>query len=65
MGISPVRYINRKKVERAQLILLTEQLPVKEVAYRLGFNDHSYFISLFRQIVGISPQEYRRRNGGS
>ena len=65
MGISPVRYINRKKVERAQLILLTEQLPVKEVAYRLGFNDHSYFIRLFRQIVGISPQEYRRRNGGS
>lgn len=63
MGMSPVRYINRKKIERAQLMLLTEQVPVKEVAYRLGFSDHSYFIRLFRQTVGISPQEYRRRNG--
>ena len=63
MNMPPVRYINRKKIERAQLMLLTEQLPVKEVAYRLGFSDHSYFIRLFRQTVGISPQEYRRRNG--
>ena len=63
MGMSPVRYINRKKMERAQLMLLTEQVPVKEVAYRLGFSDHSYFIRLFRQTVGMSPQEYRRRNG--
>ena len=44
-------------------MLLTEQVPVKEVAYRLGFSDHSYFIRLFRQTVGISPQEYRKRNG--
>lgn len=63
MGISPIRYINRKKMERAQLMLLTEQVPVKEVAYRLGFSDHSYFIRLFHQTVGMSPQEYRRRNG--
>jgi AraC-like DNA-binding protein len=55
--------LNRKKIERTQLMLLTEQVPVKEVAYRLGFSDHSYFIRLFRQTVGISPQEYRRRNG--
>ncbi|MBQ2435629.1 MAG: helix-turn-helix transcriptional regulator, partial [Bacteroidaceae bacterium] len=63
LGMSPVRYINRKKIERAQLMLLTEQVPVKEVAYRLGFSDHSYFIRLFRQTVGITPQEYRKRNG--
>lgn len=44
-------------------MLLTEQVPVKEVAYRLGFSDHSYFIRLFHQTVGMSPQEYRRRNG--
>lgn len=63
MGMSPVRYINRKRMEHAQLMLLTEPISVKEVAYRLGFSDHSYFIRLFRQCVGISPQEYRKRNG--
>lgn len=44
-------------------MLPSEVVPVKEVAYRLGFSDHSYFIRFFHQTVGISPQEYRRRNG--
>ena len=39
--------------------LLTEDVAVKEVAYTLGFNDHSYFIRLFKKITGRTPQEYR------
>ena len=58
---TPVQYINRKKVERAQLLLFTSDCSVKEVAYKLGFSDHSYFIPLFRKIAGITPQEYRRQ----
>ena len=60
-GISPVQYINRKKVERAQLLLFTTDKTVKEVAYKLGFSDQNYFIRLFRKLAGITPQEYRRR----
>lgn len=63
-GTSPVQYINKKKVERAQLLLFTTEQPVKEVAYSLGFSDHSYFIRLFRKLTGITPQEYRRRLKG-
>ena len=58
-GISPLQYINRKKIERAQLLLLTDSMPVKELAYQLGFNDHSYFIRLFRKLTGTTPMEYR------
>lgn len=58
-GVSPLQYVNRKKVERAQLLLLTEDMAVKEVAYRLGFGDHSYFIRLFKKVTGRTPQEYR------
>ena len=60
-GISPVQYINRKKVERAQLLLFTTDKSVKEIAYMLGINDHSYFIRLFRKVAGITPQDYRRQ----
>ena len=60
-GLSPVRYINLKKVERAQLLLYTTDCSVKEVAYKLGFSDHSYFIRLFHKVAGITPQEYRRQ----
>lgn len=61
LGIPPLQYINQKKVERAQLLLITEDVSVKEIAYTLGFNDHSYFIRLFKKISGATPQEYRNR----
>lgn len=58
-GMSPLQYVNHKKVEKAELLLLTEDMPVKEVAYTLGFSDHSYFIRLFKKMTGRTPQEYR------
>jgi AraC-like DNA-binding protein len=60
-GFSPVQYINRKKVERAELLLFTSDKTVKEVAYTLGFSDENYFIRLFRKHTDTTPQEYRRR----
>ena len=59
-GTSPIQYINKKKVERAQLLLYTTNKTVKEVAYALGFSDQNYFIRLFRKVAGITPQEYRK-----
>lgn len=60
-AISPLQYINKKKMEKAQLLLLTEDMTVKEIAYTLGFHDHSYFIRLFKKKLGITPLEYRER----
>ena len=58
-SLSPIQYINKKRVERAQLLLFTTDLSVKEVAYHLGISDHSYFSRLFRKVAGITPKEYR------
>ena len=60
-GVPPVQYINRKKVERAQLLLFTTNKTVKEVAYTLGFSDQNYFIRMFRKHTDTTPKEYRRR----
>ena len=59
-GLSPLRYMNRKRMEKCQLLLITSDLTVKEVAYTTGFSDHSYFIRLFKKLVGMTPQEYRQ-----
>ncbi len=59
IGVSPLKYINKKKVERAQVMLITEDLSVKEIAYRLGFDDHSYFIRLFKKMTHTTPLKYR------
>ena len=58
-GTTPLQYINKKKIEKAQITLITEDLPCKEIAYKLGFSDASYFIRLFKKITGLTPQEYR------
>lgn len=64
-GFSPVQYINKKKIERAQLLLFTTDKTVKEIAYIMGFSDQNYFIRLFRQLTEITPQEYRKKSLGT
>lgn len=59
IGCTPQQYINQKKVEQAQLALMTEEMPVKNLAYQLGFEDASYFCRLFRQHTGYTPLQYR------
>lgn len=58
-GLSPLRYVNRKKILHAQKLLLTTGLTVQQVASRVGFDDASYFIRLFKKHVGFTPQDYR------
>ena len=55
----PLQYINQKKIEKAQLILITEDIPVKNIAYLLAYEDHSYFNRLFKKITDVTPQQYR------
>lgn len=58
-GIPPLQFINKKKMEKAQLLLITEDMTIKELAYQLGFNDQSYFNRLFKRTYNTTPQEYR------
>ena len=59
LGTTPLQYINQKKIEKAQLLLITEELAVKEIAFQLAFDDYSYFNRLFKKTTGVTPQEYR------
>jgi len=59
MTITPYQYIYQKKIERAQLLLITTDLSIKDIAYSLAFNDVSYFSKLFKITTGHTPKEYR------
>lgn len=61
MNTTPGAYIIAKKIEQAQLRLVTEMTPVKEIAFSLGFDDPAYFNRIFKKQVGVSPLAYRRR----
>jgi len=59
MNDTPIDYINRKKIENAQLMLVINDTPVKDIACSLAFENIPYFNRLFKQLVGKTPTQYR------
>lgn len=60
MQCTPGKYINQKKIEQAQLIMLVKDISIKELAYQLGFENISYFNRLFKKIAGENPGKMQR-----
>jgi AraC-like DNA-binding protein len=60
IGMSPVDYLLRRRVQRAQQLLIASDLDVAEVAGRVGFADPFYFSRLFKRRCGATPSDYRR-----
>ena len=60
LGETPKNYIIRLKMERAEFMLITTDMPVKNIAVLLGYDEVSYFTSLFKKKVGYAPNEYRK-----
>jgi len=60
MGRTPGKYINQKKIEKAQQIMLIRDLSIKDLAYSLGFENISYFNRLFKKMTGENPGSYRK-----
>ena len=59
VGKSFVRYLNDYRLERAAEALLADNRPVGEIRKAVGFSGDSYFIALFRERYGCTPQQYR------
>lgn len=58
---TPTQYIIQRKIERAQLMLITSDLLIKDIAYELSFENISYFNRLFKKATGLTPSDYRKR----
>ena len=56
---TPNAYITKRKLEKAELSLVTTAMPVKSIADILGYDDYSYFNRLFKKYAGVTPQKYR------
>lgn len=60
-GISPVAYFRKEKIESAREMLKDSEFTVYEIATILGFSSESHFVKAFREQVGMTPGEYRRK----
>ena len=60
-GMSAKQYIINRLMTESKKILQQGELSVSEIAWKLGFDDSSYFIRLFRNEAGISPLVFRKQ----
>jgi hypothetical protein len=56
-----MRYLTRRRIERAQDLLRTANLTVTEVCMMVGFSSLGSFSSRFGELVGETPTQYRDR----
>ena len=57
-GMSPYQYFITIKLNKAKEFLQTKEFSIKEIAFKLGFQDQYYFSRLFKKKTGISPSHY-------
>ena len=60
MGLSPINYIVRQRIERAKKLLVETELPIADIALQAGFSGQSHFTTFFRKLVGLTPRSFRR-----
>lgn len=58
-GMSPIKYKNKLKAEKAAELLSTGEYTVSEAAYLVGINDIAYFNRIFNQVFGRNPGEFK------
>jgi len=60
MGVTPITYLTRYRVQQAKGLLEAGDKGVTQVALEVGFSDSHYFARVFRREVGLPPSAYRR-----
>ena len=62
LRVTPIKYINYLRLEKAKKMLTESNFSVFEIAFATGFEDQFYFSRIFKKQYGISPLSYRFEN---
>jgi AraC-like DNA-binding protein len=60
-GITPHRYLVRRRIEKAQYLLAYSEMSVTDICYEVGFQSLGSFSTQFRRYTGYSPINHRLR----
>ena len=59
MGIGPLDYIRRVRLQKAAVLLSQHRFTVAEISYMVGFKTPSYFAKCFQNQYGMKPSQYQ------
>jgi len=60
-GMSVNEYVTLYRLKVAARIMNSEDVPVSEIGFRVGFTSHSYFSKCFKKQFGMTPREFKER----
>ena len=60
IGISPIQYINRIRLEKAKKLIMQSNMTIGEIASSVGINDVSHFSKSFKNYTGFTPSEFKK-----
>lgn len=60
LGISFTHLLTKTRMEKASELLLSTELPIHEIAERVGYDTQHYFSTAFKKTIGVSPNQYRK-----
>jgi AraC-like DNA-binding protein len=61
-GLHVSDLIGEHRLQKAARLLASSELPIKEIAYSVGYEHHSSFVRAFRRRFAQSPKYYRQHN---
>jgi AraC family transcriptional regulator len=59
-GLSPHEYVIRRRIQRAQELMLVTDRPLASIAIQCGWADQAHYTRMFRRTVGVTPARWRR-----
>jgi len=59
-GLTISEYVLQKRIMIAKEMLVKTDHPITNIAYEVGYNNYSYFSKMFKKVMGLNPQEYRK-----
>lgn len=61
IGITPAQYLHNLRMAKARQLLERGDLPIRNIAFGVGFSSLSHFASAFQKANGLSPSKYREQ----
>ena len=62
-GVTPYKYIEQTRISLSENMLKYSDRSISEIAAEAGFTNQSHFTRRFKSVVGVTPNEYRKKYG--
>ena len=63
VGLTPVDFVCEMRIKRAAQLIERSEYSFSQIAYMTGFSDPKYFSRRFKKIMGVTPTEYKEKEG--